>query len=483
MKILLVEDAGTNLDLALSANILNTVCKANKYKAQDRPVVIDSKSNYIQFESESAELADQLKNSSIDHIFYATSRRYKNNYFFYSSTDVTILSFFGWQHYTNLPLENGLFYFIVAILARDIDDSFRHQENTGCIYDFLGDKTGVDIGMKTGHFCTDCLARIGDKVRVSPPLSSVFSDVVAILGILTNSSRWGRSIFSYKEQTDKVFDWASFEGGIAQIYRLLGAEVSQNISLSGFQTDILIEERTPSKQKLRSVVECKFYKQKVGNRVVNDFARVVHTLKDAGLVDKGIIVSYSGFTPDAYLVSKDTQIELVNFRDLKQALSEKTATHALKKDIERRGTSVDASIQVEELVTKQKTEKYPHLFVIMPFSPDLDDVYYLGIHETAKTLGCSCERVDEIEFVGDILDKMYDSIRNSRIVIAEVSTQNANVYYELGYAHALGKPTILITKEISSAPFDIKGFNHIVYTNIRDLRNKLKSRLSALLGI
>ena len=126
-------------------------------------------------------------------------------------------------------------------------------------------------------------------------------------------------------------------------------------------------------------------------------------------------------------------------------------------------------------------EKSPHIFVLMPFSPDLDDVYHLGIHEIAKTLNHSCERVDEIEFVGSVLAKVYNSITNSKIIICEVTSPNPNVYYELGYAHALNKPVILITKDISLTPFDLKGYNHIVYKNIVDLREKIKKRLVVLL--
>lgn len=483
MKIILTQDKQTNLDLQESAKILNTVCKTIEFEAFDRPVILGSSSTHIDFQTERISLLEQLENKDVEHAFYSTKRKYENNFFFYSTVDSTILSFFGWQHYTNLPIENGLFFFIATILALEIDDSFRHEDTTGCIYDFLWDKTGVDVGMKTGHICQDCLKRIQDNVKASKSLSNVFSDLVSILEVLSNTSRWGRSVLSYKEQTDIGLNWSSFEDEVAQMYRELGAEVKQNVNLAGFQTDILIEETTASKQKLRSIVECKFYRNKIGNKVVNDFARVFHTVKHAGLVDKGIIVSYSGFTPDAYLASKETQVELVNFRDLKQAIIEKTGVHVAERVVKKHEKTTEAYVVEKEITTKQKAQKYPQLFVIMPFSPDLDDVYYLGIHEIAKELGCSCERVDEMEFVGGILDKIYDSIRNSRIVIAEVSTQSANVYYELGHAHALDKPTILLTKDISSAPFDVRGFNHIVYTSIRDLQNKLRSRLSAILGL
>jgi len=439
-------------------------------------------SAYIDLNAERTELANLIVPDEVDHVFYCTSRRYENNYFFYSNYAATILSFHGWKHCTNLPLENGLFYFIAVIQASIIGDSFRHDDTTGCIYDFLWDKTAVDIGMKTGQFCKDCLTRVEKIVKESPKLSSILDDVMSILKILSTSSQWGNSVFEYEKQPARSSDWASFEDDVAQIYRELGARVQQNVNLAGFQIDILLEESTPSKQNLRSAVECKFTKSKVGNRIANDFARVVNTLKEAHLVDKGIIVSQSGFTPDAYLVSKETHVDLLNFKDLKQAITKATSDFVSEEKAHVIGPkATGALLKNEESTKKMREQKSPNLFAIIPFSSEMDDVYYLGIHETAKALGCSCDRVDQIEFVGPILDKIYDSIKNSRIVLAELSTPNVNVYYELGFAHALGKPTILITKDISASPFDVRGYNHIIYSSIRDLRSKLKARLEAIL--
>ncbi len=106
----------------------------------------------------------------------------------------------------------------------------------------------------------------------------------------------------------------------------------------------------------------------------------------------------------------------------------------------------------------------------------MDDVYHLGIAETTRKIGCTCDRVDQINFVGNIVEKIYDSIVNSRIIIAELTQQNTNVYYQLGYAHAKNKPTILITKDVSTASFDVKGYNCIIYENIVGLRKKLEER-------
>jgi len=117
----------------------------------------------------------------------------------------------------------------------------------------------------------------------------------------------------------------------------------------------------------------------------------------------------------------------------------------------------------------------------MPFSSDYDDIFFYGIMGAIKTFGAICIRADNIEFTGDILQQIYNSIYQSKLIIAEVTEQNANVFYELGYAHALKKPVILITKDVSKSPFDISGFNHIIYQNIKDLQTKLEARLKALL--
>jgi hypothetical protein len=120
-------------------------------------------------------------------------------------------------------------------------------------------------------------------------------------------------------------------------------------------------------------------------------------------------------------------------------------------------------------------------FVVMPFGPEMDDVYHLGIRETVQALGGACERADEIQHTGRIIEKIYDSIRGASVIIAEVSVPNPNVYYEIGFAHALGKPVVLLTREIATSPFDLRGYNHIVYKSILELRGSLGSVLRQLL--
>ncbi|CAI9677522.1 hypothetical protein [Elizabethkingia anophelis] len=117
-------------------------------------------------------------------------------------------------------------------------------------------------------------------------------------------------------------------------------------------------------------------------------------------------------------------------------------------------------------------------FVIMPFSKEFDDIYQLGIKETAKNEKVIAYRLDEELFDEGMLDKIYKEIENSDFIIADLSNKNANVFYELGYAHAIGKLTILLTQNSEDIPFDLKHKRHIIYGNsIKHLKEQLKKNI------
>lgn len=102
-------------------------------------------------------------------------------------------------------------------------------------------------------------------------------------------------------------------------------------------------------------------------------------------------------------------------------------------------------------------------FVIMPFNEKFDDIYQIGIKQTAKKSGVNAYRLDEELFDEGMLDKIYKEIETSDFIIADLSDKNPNVFYELGYAHAIGKLCILTTKDAFNIPFDLKHKRHIVY--------------------
>lgn len=105
-----------------------------------------------------------------------------------------------------------------------------------------------------------------------------------------------------------------------------------------------------------------------------------------------------------------------------------------------------------------------YCFILMPFQPKLSQIYERYVKrpiEAETTL--KCYRADDIFESSQIMKDVWDMVCNARIVIADLTTRNANVYYELGLAHALGKKVILITQNIDEVPFDLKPVRIIAY--------------------
>jgi hypothetical protein len=299
-------------------------------------------------------------------------------------------------------------------------------------------------------------------------IATIGNDVLTQLGLKVTLD------YKQKKALFESYNWMNFEEEVAAIYRSLGATVKQNVNLAGFQIDMVVEETTSSKQCLRFAIECKFYRDRIGNRIVNDFGRIVDTLKQSSYVDKGIIISSSGFTQDARLVAERLGIDLLTIDDIRQVITDR--------DIKMPIVPLGKPKKPPMPFLPKRAKRTLRIFVMMPFAPELDDVYHLGIREVVAKVGGSCERADEIHHVGGIIEKIYDSIKGSDIIIAELTVPNPNVYYEVGFAHALGKPVILLTRNIQNTPFDLRGYNHVIYSSIVDLRERLDPMLRQIMN-
>jgi hypothetical protein len=125
-----------------------------------------------------------------------------------------------------------------------------------------------------------------------------------------------------------------------------------------------------------------------------------------------------------------------------------------------------------------ETQPKPFVFVLMPFDPSFTDLYELGIKAASLDAGAYCERVDEQIYDESTLQRVYNQIAKADLLVAEMTGRNPNVFYEVGYAHALGKRVILLTRTAEDIPFDLKHYPHVVHGNkISDLKPELTRRV------
>jgi hypothetical protein len=125
------------------------------------------------------------------------------------------------------------------------------------------------------------------------------------------------------------------------------------------------------------------------------------------------------------------------------------------------------------------------LSVMMPFDASFDAVY-AAIRAYAGTVGLNCRRADDIWEHDVIIQDVVALIDRSRIVICDCSRRNANVFYEAGIAHTLGRDVILITQNGDDIPFDLRHLRYIPYHNnaegIRTLIEAIRDRVATLVA-
>lgn len=121
-------------------------------------------------------------------------------------------------------------------------------------------------------------------------------------------------------------------------------------------------------------------------------------------------------------------------------------------------------------------------FVIMPFNSIADRVYEVVFKNAIRGAKLNPLRADEIYGDKRVMSDVWRALRSSRLVVAEVTGKNANVLYELGMAHALGKPVIIVTGQREDVPFDLRDIRYIVYDkNQPDWGQRLEETLKKTL--
>ena len=129
---------------------------------------------------------------------------------------------------------------------------------------------------------------------------------------------------------------------------------------------------------------------------------------------------------------------------------------------------------------QSKTTFRPNTAFIMMWmdekNHELEDVHNL-VRNCFKNIGVSAERADDIEHDGRITEEIIKKIQSSEYLFADLTGARPNVYYEVGFAHALSKRVILFRRKGESVHFDLAGYNCPEYKNMSDLERKLIKRL------
>ena len=128
------------------------------------------------------------------------------------------------------------------------------------------------------------------------------------------------------------------------------------------------------------------------------------------------------------------------------------------------------------------------VFMVMPFAKAFDELYYNTIRPLVTEIPLVILRGDEFNSTnGVVIEDVWAALNQCRFVIAEISTGNDNVFYELGIAHTLNKPAILITqaKEPLEVAFDIRHLRYLQYRDspagLKVLGEELKTAITRLL--
>lgn len=192
--------------------------------------------------------------------------------------------------------------------------------------------------------------------------------------------------------------------------------------------------------------------------------------------------------------NSDWPVKKQDYCDKEGKLEEYKYDDAVMEALDSEGTDVTLELYREALVLLEsgkyrelRTEiledvKGKYAFFICPMeNEEVDHNYGYVVKPTVRQFQFEIQRVDEISHTGIITDQILSAISRSRFIIADLTDARPNCYYEVGYAHALGKPVIILAKEGTTRHFDISTHKWNFWRSYKDLKPKLESEVLAVL--
>ena len=123
------------------------------------------------------------------------------------------------------------------------------------------------------------------------------------------------------------------------------------------------------------------------------------------------------------------------------------------------------------------------VFFVCPFGNDeVDHNYEYVIKPLIEKHAMVIQRADEISNTQTITQKIISAVNRARFVVADLTEARPNCYYEVGYAHAIGKPVVILAKTGTNRHFDLAAHDWTHWDTYEDLKPKLERRIGGVLS-
>lgn len=144
--------------------------------------------------------------------------------------------------------------------------------------------------------------------------------------------------------------------------------------------------------------------------------------------------------------------------------------------------TIDGWKRLDEM--KRATASSATAFVAMWFDPDLEKAWVEGLRLGVQDAGYEAIRIDKVEHNEKICDRILAEIRRSRLLVADFTGHRQGVYFEAGFALGLGIPVVWCARKaaLDASHFDTRQYNHIVWDDAAELRERLRDRILATVG-
>lgn len=183
-----------------------------------------------------------------------------------------------------------------------------------------------------------------------------------------------------------------------------------------------------------------------------------------------------------YIKEGETELDYKYKYDLRDRLKEvgEDVTEELYKEAI---ALIDSGRYTELRRTITEQEKGMTAFFICPFeNEEVDHNYTFIIKPCVEKHQFEIKRADEISHTRAITDVIIGAINKARFIIADLTDEKPNCYYEVGYAHSIGKPVLIIAKEGTSRHFDLAAHKWTYWSDYKDLKPKLEKEIEGVLS-